>query len=429
MARIVLATLGSLGDLHPYLAIARELAARGHAPVLATHPYYRDRVESAGVGFAPVRPDMSEYGDPAEVMRKAMDLRHGSRWILEHVVLAKLGESRDDLMAACAGADLVTSHVLTLTAVLVAEKLGVPRVHTTLQPMTMYSCTDPPVMPGMPLHEQAMHWGPAAWRVLYAIMRGASAPWFAPLARMRRDMGLPPAAAHPMLGMSHGVPTLALFSRVLAGPQPDWPADTTVTGFCVWDRGAGGTGMPEALARFLDGGPPPVVFTLGSSAVFDAGRFWEIAVEVSRALGVRAVLLTGGDGLPSREHLGDGRDVIAVPYAPHSELLPRAAATVHCGGVGTTGQALAAGRPMLVMPYSHDQPDNARRCERLGLARVVPRDRWNATTAARALGDLLADTQAAARASAVAATVRAERGASAAADALERALEASRARR
>ncbi len=422
MARIVFATIGSLGDLHPYLAVARELAARGHAPVLATHPYYRDRVEGAGVGFAPVRPDMSEYGDAAEVMRKAMDLRDGSRWILEHVVLAKLTESRDDLMAACAGADLVVSHVLTLTAPLVAEKLGVPRVHTVLQPLTLYSCTDPPVLPGMPLHDRALRWGPGAWRVLYAIMRAAGAPWFAPLARMRREMGLPRAAAHPMLGLSHGVPTLAMFSRVLATPQPDWPAHTTVTGFCVWDRGAGGTGMPEALARFLDAGEPPVVFTLGSAGVFDAGRFWDVAAAASRRLGVRAVLLTGGDGPAERPDLSDGSRVLAVPYAPHSELLPRAAATVHCGGIGTTGQALRAGRPMLVMPYSHDQPDNARRCARLGVARVVPRADWREERVARELAVLLADRDAAGCATAVAAEVRAERGAAAAADEIENAL-------
>lgn len=425
MARIVFSTLGSLGDLHPYLAVARELAARGHAPVIATHPFYRARVENAGLGFAPVRPDMSEYGDPAEVMRKAMDLHHGSRWILEHVVLAKLTESRDDLVAACEGADLVVSHVLTLTTPLVAEKLGVPRVHSVLQPLTMYSCTDPPVLPGMPLHDQAMRWGPGAWRALYAIMRASSAPWFAPLARMRREMGLPPAAAHPMLGLSHGVPTVAMFSRVLAEPQPDWPRPTTVTGFCVHDRDGAGGGMSDALRAFLDAGEPPVVFTLGSSAVFDAREFWDVAARVSRALGVRAVLLTGGDGPAERPDLDDGDRVLAVPYAPHSELFPRASAAVHCGGVGTTGQALASGRPMLVMPYSHDQPDNARRCARLGVARVVRRDDWREGRVARELGALLADAGAAARATEVGAAVRAERGAAAAADALEAALAAA----
>lgn len=425
MARIVFATLGSLGDLHPYMAVARELATRGHAPVLATHPYYRARVEGAGLGFAPVRPDMSEYGDPAEVMRKAMDLHHGSRWILEHVVLAKLTESRDDLLSACAGADLVVSHVLTLTAPLVAEKLGIPRVHSVLQPMTMYSCTDPPLMPGMPLHDQALRWGPGAWRALYAIMRAASAPWFAPIARMRRDMGLPAAAAHPMLGLSHGVPTIALFSRVLAEPQPDWPRPTTVTGFCVWDRDGAGGGMSDALRAFLDAGEPPVVFTLGSAGVFDAREFWDVAARVSRTLGVRAVLLTGGDGPAERPDLNDGTRVLAVPYAPHSELFPRASATVHCGGVGTTGQALASGRPMLMMPFSHDQPDNARRCARLGVARVVRRDDWREPVVARELGALLADGRAAGRAREVAGIVRAERGAAAAADALEAALEAA----
>ncbi|MBI5168013.1 MAG: glycosyltransferase family 1 protein [Candidatus Eisenbacteria bacterium] len=422
MARIVFCTLGSLGDLHPYMAVARELAARGHAPVIATHPYYRARVEGVGVGFAPVRPDMSEYGDPAEVMRKAMDLRHGSRWILEHVVLAKLTESRDDLMAACAGADLVVSHVLTLTAPLVAEKLGVPRVHSVLQPMTMYSCTDPPLMPGMPLHDQALRWGPGVWRALYAVLRAAGTPWFAPFERMRREMGLPRAAAHPMLGLSHGVPTLAMFSRVLAAPQPDWPARTTLTGFCVHDRDGAGGGMSGELRAFLDAGEPPVVFTLGSAGVFDAREFWDVAARVSRTLGVRAVLLTGTDGPAERPDLNDGARVLAVPYAPHSELFPRAAVTVHCGGVGTTGQALASGRPMLIMPYSHDQPDNARRCARLGVARVVRRDLWRDAIVTRELGALLADREAAARAGAVAAEVRAERGAAAAADALEDAL-------
>lgn len=422
MSRIVFATVGSLGDLHPYLAVARELLSRGHRPVIATHEYYRGRITGAGVGFHPVRPDMTDFGDPLQVMRRAMDLRTGSQWVLEKLVLERLDDSCTDLLAAFEGADLAVSHVLTLSAVLAAEKRGVPRMHSVLQPMTMFSRFDPPVMPQLPFPRTAQRWSPAAWGALYSLARLASAGSFEPVRALRRRLGLPASELHPLLQMFTSTGNLAMFSRLLSPPQPDWAPHTTVTGFCVWDRDESGGGMEPSLAAFLDAGEPPVVFTLGSSAVFDAGDFYETAAAAARALGVRAVLLTGPDGINLRPGLADGRQVFAAPYAPHSELFPRAAANVHAGGVGTTGQALASGRPMLVMPRSHDQPDNAMRCERLGVARVVPYSRWNVARVTSELGALLADGAARDRAREVGAQVRAERGAAAAADAIEQAL-------
>jgi UDP:flavonoid glycosyltransferase YjiC (YdhE family) len=153
--------------------------------------------------------------------------------------------------------------------------------------------------------------------------------------------------------------------------------------------------------------------------VFDAGRFFVESAEAAARIGRRAVLLIGFDpsNVPA-DRLPEG--VIAVEYAPFSELFPRAAAIVHQGGVGTTGQALRAGRPSLVMPYSHDQPDNAARAERLGVARTIERRRYTAHTAAAALRPLLENGAYAARAAVVAEWVRAEAGARAAADAIER---------
>lgn len=422
MARIVITTVGSLGDLHPYLALAHELAARGHRPVIATHASYRERVTGAGAEFHPLRPDITDFGDLTDVMRLAMDARTGSRWILENLVIKYLRESSDDLMLACAGADLIVSHVLTLTAPLVAEKLGIPRMHSVLQPVTMFSRFDPPALPQAPLGLGLHRLGPRVWSVLYALVNIGSHHWFAPVRALRKRMGLPPSKAHPMMNMSTSAGTLVMFSRVLSAPQPDWPPNSTQTGFCVWDRNEKGRGMDDTLRDFLDAGEPPVVFTLGSSAVFDAGSFYDVAAAACRALGVRAVLLTGPDGLNLRPGLADGAQVLAVEYAPHSEVFPRAAAVAHVGGVGTTGQALASGRPMLIMPYSHDQPDNANRCARLGVARVVPRSQWNEARVTRELGALLADGAAAERARAVGVEVRAERGAAAAADAIEAAL-------
>jgi UDP:flavonoid glycosyltransferase YjiC (YdhE family) len=211
---------------------------------------------------------------------------------------------------------------------------------------------------------------------------------------------------------------LALFSGVLMSPQADWPPRTLTTGFAVHDRGENGEGAPAALAAFLDAGTPPLVFTLGSSAVLDAGSFYQESLAAARALGMRALLLCGPEERNRPAALAGG-DAIAVDYAPHSEVFPRAAAIVHQGGIGTTGQALAAGRPMLVMPCSHDQPDNAARCRRLGVARIVARKDYRAPRVAAELRTLLADATAARCARETGARVRAEDGAAAAAIALE----------
>lgn len=121
----------------------------------------------------------------------------------------------------------------------------------------------------------------------------------------------------------------------------------------------------------------------------DAGAFFQQSAEAATRLGCRAVLLIGKD---PRNRLGSlPRGIAAFEYAPFSELFPRSAAIVHQGGIGTTAQALRSGRPMLVMPYSHDQPDNAERVVRLGVARTISRKRYTAARAARELQRLLGD--------------------------------------
>ena len=158
------------------------------------------------------------------------------------------------------------------------------------------------------------------------------------------------------------------------------------TGFPFYDQD-GEAGLSPELAHFLDAGPPPIVFTLGSSAVMDAGRFYEHSAVAAKLLGRRAILLVGKDPRNRPTSLPDG--VVAFDYAPFSELFPRAAAVVHQGGVGTTAQAMRSGRPMLVMPYAHDQPDNAERLVRLGIARTVSRDRYTPARAAAELRHLI----------------------------------------
>jgi MGT family glycosyltransferase len=422
MAHIVLTTFGSLGDLHPYLAIAVELKRRGHRAVIATHELYRGRTEALGLEFASVRPAYEQFGEVVEVMREAMDARRGSEVVLNKLVLPFVRQSRDDLLAAARGADLIVNHTLTFAAPLVAESLRIPRVSSTLQPFAMFSAHDPPAVPWL---SAARGLGPLPWRALWAIGRSVTRHWFRDVDAMRAEMGLPAQRAHPLLQGESSAMHLALFSRELGSPQPDWPRNTVQTGFPVHDRGETGDGLSPALTRWLAAGEPPLVFTLGSSAVFTADSFYCEAAAAARQLRRRALLLTGLEGLnpvadvPSVETAAHDVSVVTVPYAPHSEVMPLACAIVHQGGVGTTAQAMLAGRPMLVVPFSHDQPDNAARCQRLGIARTLPRTRVCAAAFVRELSALLARPETATRARAVAERMRREGGAAGAADAVE----------
>jgi UDP:flavonoid glycosyltransferase YjiC (YdhE family) len=417
--RVVLTTFGSLGDLHPYLALALGLRARGHVPVVATSGMYRGKVEALGLAFHPVRPDMTDLEADPDLIRRLMDLRRGPEVVFNELVLPALPASFEDTLAAAVGADVLVSHPLTLATPLVAAKRGLPWASSLLAPIGFLSAYDPPVLPAAGLLARLRFLGPTLHRPLFAFLKRHFRHWAEPWHRFRAGLGLPPVNDNPIFDGQHSPRlALALFSGLLAAKQPDWPPQTVVTGFPFFDRD--GAAMPDDLARFLDAGPPPVVFTLGSSAVHDAGPFYEHSARAAAALGVRAVLLVGAVARNRLAALPAG--VAAFEYAPFSELFPRAAAIVHQGGVGTTAQAMRAGRPMLVMPYAHDQPDNAARVARLGIARVIARHRYTAGRAAAELNRLLGDPRYARRAAAVGAQVRAEDGVGAACAALERLL-------
>src|SRR5262249_15193407 len=162
---------------------------------------------------------------------------------------------------------------------------------TMITPLGFFSTHDLPVLPAAPFLSRNLRClGPAFWGPLFWLAKRATRflakPWY----RLRAEIGLPPTDEGNPLADSHAPAlVLALFSKLLAAEQPDWPAQTRLTGFPFYDRD-GEAGLPPALARFLEDGPPPVVFTLGMSAATVAGRFYEHSVAVARRLGCRAVL-------------------------------------------------------------------------------------------------------------------------------------------
>ncbi len=414
MARVVLACWGSYGDLFPYLGIGRELKRRGHEAVIATCERYRPEVEAEGLAHHAVRPDQ----DPADLalLVRALHPRFGARVLLREILAPHVEASFADTQPAVAAADLVVAHPLAFAAPMAAQLRGIPWVGTVLAPASILSAFDPPELPTPALSRLVRRLGPPGARLLFRLLRGASRGWVRPVTDLRVRLGLP-ALDHVLFDgqfSPHG--TLALFPRMLATPQPDWPAGIERTG-AVDYNGAGQ--LPEEVARFLDAGPPPVVFTLGSTAVHVAGGFYAESAAAATSLGQRALLLVGRDQAPPT---GLPPTHLAAGFAPHRDVFPRAAAIVHPAGIGTTTQALRSGRPQLIVPFAYDQPDNAARVSRLGTACVCPIRRYRADRVARDLNRLLhqASYQQAARVAAKA--MSEEDGAGEACDLLERIL-------
>jgi UDP:flavonoid glycosyltransferase YjiC (YdhE family) len=417
--RIVLSNIGTFGDINPLIAVALELKRRGHQAVMAVPAVYGPKIVPLGLEFRPVRPDL----DPKNTLLAEMiyDVRKGTERGLREFLFPALRETYDDLTAAATTpvrADLMLLGELNYAGPLVAEVTGIPWASYILAPLSFFSAYDPPVLPMYPRLARADKAVPGMGHAIRRLARLVSRKWPQPIYDLRRELGLE-RGANPLFVAKHSPDlVLAMFSRVLGHEQPDWPANTKITGFCFYDSDAGNSALPKHLEEFLNAGPAPLVFTLGSAAVLAAGRFYDYGARAAERLGMRAVLLIGSDERNRPRHaLPDS--ICVAEYAPYSALFSRASAVIHQGGVGTTAQCLRAGKPMLIMPYSHDQPDNARRMRRLRVARTIQKRNFSPRRVAAKLEKLLENPIYAHRAHQVAMRLRGEDGVRTACNALE----------
>ena len=375
--RIIIAALGSYGDVHPFLAIGRELQRRGHEVVMVMPAMYESLTRKLGLEFAGAGTveqfeqfsSQRELWDPVKGFGViARGVGESLRWFYEPIVQnhrpAKTG--------------LVMSTLL-LAGRVAQETLGVRGVTVHLSPVVLRSEIDPPAAPPLPLSARL----PRVWnRLMYRAV-----DWLVidrmmgtPVNEFRRSLGLKPVK-RIFNGWIHSPDrVIGLFPDWFAPPPPDWPKQTVLTGFPLYDE-ADVTPMDSGLEEFLDAGEPPIVFTPGSAMKFGDEFFIE-AVKTCKMLGRRGVLLSRYP-----HHLPGNlpAEIRAVDFAPFSRLLPRCAAIVHHGGIGTSAQAMAAGIPQLVVTMAHDQPDNAARLKRLGVAESLPARKFSAARAAARL--------------------------------------------
>ncbi|MBA3598694.1 MAG: glycosyltransferase [Methylibium sp.] len=369
---VLICAVGSAGDVYPFIAISQALLERGHEVQMQTSSRFRAPVERAGIGFVP-------FGSTADYERLVQlpDLWHPRRGlqIILRELLDRLAESTAALEQLVRPKETVLiGSTLAWNVRLVQERLGVPGATVHLSPSCLASATLPPVLPGV----GDLSWLPGwAVRLLQSISeRVLIDPDIAPaLNRVRAELGLQPVRRVLSRWMHSPELVICAWPEWFAPTQPDWPDQAVTTGFALL-REAQPSRLDPALADFLEAGPIPIGLTPGS-AMAHGKLFFARGLEACATLGRRAVLVTPyADQLPSP--LPDWAHHAA--YAPFDALLPRLATLVHHGGIGTCAEALAAGVPQIVVPFAHDQFDNAARLERLGLGvtlkAVSPASRW-----------------------------------------------------
>lgn len=380
--QFLLSALGSAGDVHPFIAIGQALAGRGHAVRLLAAAPFEERVRRAGIEFVAL-------GSPGEfeamVQRAELwDPRRGALLLLDEL-LDRLAEAFDDLaaLASARPGTVLVGSTLSWAVRLLQETTGMPAATVHLSPYCLPSAFDPPVLAGI----GDLSWMPVrAVRALqWTLERFVTDRLIAPrLNRLRARLGLPPTR-HILSRWVHA-PDLVVgaWPAWFAAPQPDWPAQAVLAGFPLFDEDAAPP-LDAALVDFLAAGEPPIGITPGS-AMAHGRHFFATALDTCSRLGRRAVVVT-----PYTEQLPSSLPSWAHPvgYAPFSRLLPRLGALVHHGGIGTSAQALAAGLAQLVVPFAHDQFDNAARLRRLGVGVTVSASAGSAawTRGLRRLGE------------------------------------------
>ncbi|TWB20634.1 UDP:flavonoid glycosyltransferase YjiC (YdhE family) [Nitrospirillum amazonense] len=381
--RILIVAAGSHGDVLPFIALGAELRRRGHEPHLFAIAVFEPLARQVGLPFTALG-SAEFYGS----LLRHPDLNHPTRSLR---VMAQAMEQVGEMAWAALDAAVVPGRTLVVGSTLafvtrsLAERHGLPTVTVHLAPNVLRTLHAPPRHGGPVPGARAPRWLKRLfWRLIDDLV---VAPTLGTaLNRHRRAVGLPPVRRpmHDWLNQADLV--IGLFPDWFAPRQPDWPAGLALPGFPLYDS-APGTVLPPALEAFLADGPPPVAFTSGT-ATARALDFFTASVAACRLSNRRGVLLTRHpDQVP--DPLPPG--MIRVDYAPFSRLLPRCAAFVHHGGIGTTSQALAAGLPQLIRPMAHDQFDNAARAVALGVGMRIAMRHYRPATVAAALERLTND--------------------------------------
>ncbi|WP_443750087.1 glycosyltransferase [Asticcacaulis solisilvae] len=353
-AEIILCTMGTRGDVLPFLALSAELNRRGYDTTLLANDNWEGLARQAGVRFEAIAPtDASQSGrdDKAFFVQSTLPAFRKSY----DVVAGRAAQNPNLLL-------VYRSNMLGMESA--AEKYGLAHVKVALQPSSIRSVMRPP-WPMARLAQGPLSGRPGRvfiawvyrfmeWRRGYYRLRNA----------FRASLGLPPHRIGRMGAQTEDL-TLVLAPHWFAMPAEDWPRNSHCTGFLFHEDKV----EDPAIASFIARHGAPLVFTPGTG-VSDVAGFFAKAVEVCKASALPGIFLSAQPFDASHAPV----PILKADFADLATLLARARLIVHHGGIGTTAQALRAGIPQIIVPDRFDQPDNAMRVARLGLGAAVLRD-------------------------------------------------------
>ncbi len=427
---ILLTSIGSHGDIHPYVGVGQALRRRGHEVALLANPYFKRVADDAGLEFIPV----GEYLDLKDINKRPelMGSFTGTKRILQDLIIPEAPNFFRTLeqLFKSRRVDAVFTHQICFGSAWACHKHGIPCAVGSLAPIGWPNVDDPTHFTPLTKRDpspRAMRW----W--LKLAKYGSMLSYDPALNKARKELGLPQDRNMLLPAITGGDINLALWSRHFRAPIPSDIKHGHICGFVWFDRHKEQEHPSAELESFLNTGDPPIIFTLGTTAVHVAGPFYQAAADACKLLGRRGLLLTGerkyapesvlrdtdGGSAVSSNGARCWPQVAAFTYAPFSSVLPRGCATVHHGGIGTTAQSMRAGRPTVIVPFAHDQFDNAARARRLGVSATVPRNKISPTSLAAALRQVLDTPDPTRRAAALAQQLNSERGDEEAADRIE----------
>lgn len=388
---ILIPIIGTRGDVQPFIALAQGLMRAGHCVTLASHPVMQPLVETNGVDFAPIGPEINLAQEVADIRLRsrnaAVGLVRGMRFGLDLVA-----RSHDDILTLARRSDLVVISAQSAAGKNEADLLDLPYLSVTLMPWAI-----PWDDPDRPMLQRAVY-GAIDGLVAQITTR--------PLNRIRRQQGLPPVGKEGF-GAQHL--NLIPVSPAVFPPNPHWETRHQVVGFWFVDE-PGGWQPPEDLMVFLRSGEPPLLISLGAMSLGskDALKTASLFVQAVGQAGVRAVIQGWETGL---QQLDLPVDIYAAGDLPHNWLLLHCAGIVHHGGFGTTSAGMRAGIPALVIPHIADQFYWGQRVFELGVGpRPIRRTQLDVRGLAVALRVLVHDSQLRAAAADLGAQIRAEPG-------------------
>ncbi len=420
MARIVLTTFGSIGDLNPFIALGLALRPKGYDVVFAVEANFEQLVAVQGFPVQLLTGDQAQALGPHnhEIFNSDRTLA-SLNLLLDRYILPTLPAKVAELREICEGADLLISVASQFAASIVAELLHMPWIAVILTPSTLPSASiaAQPLPMSLPAPVQRLSNRFSWWLGGMVLRRMVDRP----VNRLRLEWHVPPRANLMWTGnLSPTFTALAVSSALVPRPD-DWPEYVHITGFCFWD-GSEDWQFPEPLNAFLHGGKPVVAVTAGTVAPDERALFvpyYQTSIASILACGARALLINAPDISVSPEQK---EDVLQIHFAPFSRIFPMCAAVIHHGGIGTIAQCLRAGVPSLVVPGGMDQPFNAAQVVQRKAGLWIARKRYSIERAGKALRALLEKPTYRERARKMQAQIAQEDGVAALCEAVERVL-------